>query len=99
MGKLNCWEFKQCGRNPGGAKVAELGVCPAATESRTEGMHGGKMGGRACWAIAGTFCGGKQQGSFVSKLTTCLECNFHETVLQEEGPGLTPVKAILNLVR
>jgi len=28
-GKLNCWEFKKCGRQPGGPKVAELGVCPA----------------------------------------------------------------------
>ncbi|MGE5174112.1 MAG: two-CW domain-containing protein, partial [Betaproteobacteria bacterium] len=30
MEKLNCWEHKKCGRQPGGHKVAELGVCPSA---------------------------------------------------------------------
>ncbi len=26
----NCWDFKSCGREQGGTKAAELGVCPAA---------------------------------------------------------------------
>jgi hypothetical protein len=26
---LNCWEFKKCGREAGGAKAADSGVCPA----------------------------------------------------------------------
>lgn len=26
--KFNCWEFKQCGREPGGAN-SQLGSCPA----------------------------------------------------------------------
>jgi hypothetical protein len=55
MPKLNCWEFEKCGRQPGGIKVKELGVCPAATEKRAHGINGGINGGRACWAIAGTF--------------------------------------------
>jgi hypothetical protein len=25
----NCWEFKNCGREIGGIKVKEMGVCPA----------------------------------------------------------------------
>jgi len=25
---LNCWEFKKCGREPGGEKASELGICP-----------------------------------------------------------------------
>ena len=29
----NCWEVKQCGRQPGGPKAGEFGVCPAATAS------------------------------------------------------------------
>ncbi|MFH1294085.1 MAG: two-CW domain-containing protein [Pseudomonadota bacterium] len=29
MAKTNCWEHKKCGRKVGGAKVQELGVCPA----------------------------------------------------------------------
>ena len=65
MAKKNCWEFKQCGRQVGGAKAAQLGVCPAATETRLDRMHHGVNGGRACWAVAGTLCG-VVQGTFAS---------------------------------
>ena len=36
--KLNCWEVKKCGREPEGAKVAELGECPASTENKLHGV-------------------------------------------------------------
>ena len=39
--KLNCWEHKKCGRQPGGHRVQELGVCPAATNTELHGAHGG----------------------------------------------------------
>jgi len=28
--KLNCWEFKNCGRGPGGCKAKRLGICLTA---------------------------------------------------------------------
>ena len=54
--KKNCWEIKNCGREPSGNKVEELGVCPAATEVRLNAVHEGTNAGRACWApsIPGT---------------------------------------------
>ena len=52
--KINCWEFKKCGRQPGGAKAAELGVCPATVSAVLNGAHGGQNAGRACWVIAGS---------------------------------------------
>ncbi len=73
--KLNCWEFKDCGRQPGGARVGKLGICPAAAMNR----------GRSCWAIAGTFCGGEIQGTFAHKRSTCMSCEFFLRVKQEEG--------------
>lgn len=85
MAKLNCWEFKKCGREPGGAKVNELGVCVAAIETRTDGVHGGKNGGRACWAIAGTLCKGEIQGTFAQKEQNCMKCDFYKQVRLEEG--------------
>ena len=97
MAKLNCWEFKKCGRQPGGAKVADLGACIAATESRTNGTNEGKNGGRACWAIAGTLCGGEVQGTFVAKLGNCLKCEFYQLVGQEQGADHESSKAILSL--
>lgn len=84
MEKLNCWEFKKCEREPGGAGIAELGVCPAAIERRVDGIHNGMNGGRVCWAIAGTFCRGEIQGTYALKLLDCLQCNFYQLVSKEE---------------
>jgi hypothetical protein len=93
--KQNCWEFKQCGRQPGGAKSAELGICPAATEVRLTGTNSGKNGGRACWAITGTLCGGKAQGTFANKVGNCLKCEFYQLVGAEEGSNHESAKEIL----
>lgn len=49
MGELqNCWEYKKCGREEGGAKASELSVCSAATCTETNGVNEGKNAGRAC---------------------------------------------------
>ena len=85
--KLNCWEVKQCGRQPGGEHVESLGLCQAALEKRLHGVHGGEKGGRACWVIAGTLCQGKVQGVFAKKYRTCKECDFYRMVHVEEGPN------------
>lgn len=85
MKKLNCWEAKNCGRESGGAKSKELGVCPTAVETRLEGIHGGKNAGRACWVVGGTLCGGKEQGSFAQKYHNCEKCDFYQYVRREEA--------------
>ena len=41
--KQNCWEFMKCGREPGGERVKELGVCPVALDSSANGINSGKM--------------------------------------------------------
>ena len=99
MIKMNCWEFMKCQRQPGGEKVDELGVCPASFEPRTEGMNSGKMGGRACWAITGTFCEGRIQGSFASKMLECLDCEFYRSVTHEEGLNFQNAKEILDRLK
>ena len=83
--KLNCWQVKLCGRQPFGDKVAELGVCPAASDSSIDGINSGKNGGRICWAISGTFCGETVQGTFAQKQTSCLSCEFMQLVKKEEA--------------
>lgn len=82
--KLNCWEFKKCGREPGGENIETYGVCPAATATSFDGFHGGVCAGRACWAVAGTFCGGQPQGTFARKIKNCAKCDFHQLVITEE---------------
>lgn len=85
--KENCWEFKKCGREPGGSKVATLGVCPATTEKRLTGCHGGENGGRACWIVGETLCGGEVQGNFGAKAKACFTCDFYKLVKKEEQAG------------
>lgn len=85
--KQNCWEFKGCGREPGGSKVSELGVCPAVTDTSSNGLNNGKNGGRICWAVTGTFCGGKVQGAFAQKQLSCMNCDFFKKAKAEEGFG------------
>jgi hypothetical protein len=84
--KTNCWEHKKCGRQPGGPKAAELGICPVTTYADLNGAHGGKNAGRACWVIAGSLCGGKIQGTYAMKLLNCWRCEFMNSVKQEEDP-------------
>jgi hypothetical protein len=85
MGKINCWEFKKCGREKAGLKKDTLGLCPTATEKELNGINAGKNGGRVCWAIAGSLCNGQVQGTFASKLKSCLNYNFYYLVRKEEG--------------
>jgi hypothetical protein len=83
--KKNCWEFKGCGREPGGKNASAMGVCPAATDTKLEGVHSGKNAGRACWVIAGTMCNGQVQGIFAQKYHDCRMCDFYQKVKEEEG--------------
>ena len=83
--KINCWEFKKCGRGENGPQVDDLGVCPASTEERLDGVHGGQNAGRACWVVAGSFCEGEIQGIYANKIENCRNCDFFLKVDQEEG--------------
>jgi HD-GYP domain-containing protein (c-di-GMP phosphodiesterase class II) len=78
--RLNCWEFMRCGREVGGAKAGELGVCPAYPDH-----------GRHCARVAGTLCGGEIQGTFARKFGNCRKCRFymsrHYDLIFRKGPG------------
>jgi len=75
--RLNCWEFMKCGREVGGAKAQELGVCPAYPDH-----------GRHCAHIVGTLCGGEVQGSFVQKFINCLKCPFFRSTHYDRMFGM-----------
>ena len=67
---LNCWEVLKCGREEGGEKAADLGVCAAFPDN-----------GRDCWTVAGTLCGGELQGSYAQKIGNCRKCDFYKKVM------------------
>lgn len=89
--KQNCWEFKKCGREFGGDKVKELGICPAATFTKANGFCGGDNGGRACAYVTGTFCSGTIQGTHKDKEKMCGECEFYLLLKKEEGTEMSVV--------
>lgn len=85
--RLNCWEFKKCGRESNGTNVSELGVCPASQiklDKKHKHINRGKNGGRICWVLVGTLCGGKVQGVHAEKISTCLDCDFYTYVKLQE---------------
>jgi len=80
--KLNCWEFKNCGREKGGLLVDQLGECPVASALSFDGHNGGIAAGRACWMVATEtrLCcnhGGGRRGS-------CQACEFYRRVMFDE---------------
>jgi len=69
--KINCWEFRKCGREPNGAKAAKLGICPVSIDASADGLNGGKNGGRICWVI--------------NEKPYCYHCEFHNRIISEAG--------------
>lgn len=66
--KVNCWEYMKCGRD----KDATI-KCPAYPNF-----------GRICWAVAGTFCEGKVQGTLAQKYEDCIKCKFYQKATSKE---------------
>lgn len=97
--KRNCWEVKKCGREPGGAKVAEFGVCPVTIEAKLHGVHGGSNAGRACWVVAGSLCKGEVQGTFAKKFENCEKCDFYIQVREEEFPKFVFSSVLLSKLK
>ena len=99
MSRMNCWDFFECGREPCGKKVTELGECPAAANSDLDGINDGENGGRSCWAVAGTMCGGEVQGTYAQKLGNCLKCDFHAFVRGQQREEYVGTKQILGIIK
>ena len=76
--KINCWEFKRCGREPGGENASE-GVCPVAIEQSVHGVHHGENAGRCCWLVADVL---------LQQKIICRNCDFYHSVRNDEVPEL-----------
>ncbi len=97
--QVNCWEYKNCGRQTQGDKTGKLGICPASQETKLNLANGGINAGRACWVVAGTFCGGKPQGTYVSKINNCTNCDFYQHVRETEGSNYLKTQDLLKRLR
>ena len=78
--QVKCWEYMKCGRD----KDCSM-KCPAYPNF-----------GRICWAVAGTFCEGKVQGTFAQKLEDCKKCEFYQRARKKEGGNGTEERPLEN---
>lgn len=86
---MNCWEFRKCGREPGGRLAAKQGVCPAAEFEAADGYLGGTNGGCACAFVTGTFCEEVLQGTYRDKNKNCWDCGFYRRLRHDHGAGFS----------
>ncbi|UZP67955.1 methyl-accepting chemotaxis protein [Desulfovibrio mangrovi] len=63
-----CWVYKNCGREKGGKKEKEMGVCPAWPNH-----------GYSCASVTGTYCGGVVQETFAKKIANCAKCDYFKS--------------------
>lgn len=97
---MNCWEYMKCGREEGGRNTKSLGVCIASVEKKVDGVNDGTNGGRCCWALVGTLCENRIQGTFAQKMFSCLNCEFHKIVWREQkSHNFLRVNEIKDLLR
>jgi len=83
--------------NPHLPKCWEVEGC----ESRDCPVYGHEQ--QRCWQMAGTFCGGKVQGSFVDKYSSCLNCDVFKnacpSLVEELGEQLNNMLFLLRKQR
>ena len=99
MAKLNCFEFQQCGRESSDGFFGDEDTCPTSTKQCTNGVNDGVNGGRACWAIAGSFCGGEAACTFARQVKSCLDCDFYQMVRAEEGDKFVTGSELTDLIQ
>jgi len=81
--KLNCWEYRNCGMEPGGIFSEIYGTCPVATMMKHDGVNGGRGAGRVCWRV-------KNKATAKNKVIcrhyrqSCIHCDFYRRVHSEE---------------
>jgi len=80
--KINCWQFKNCGREPGGVLADILGACPVASSMKFDGLNDGIGAGRACWMVPDSAC--RESGSHLPRVDPCHACDFYKRVLFEQ---------------
>lgn len=73
--KMNCWEFKGCGKED---------KCPARSQTEFDGINKGENAGRACWAVVGTLCRNCVQTDLALKYQDCVDCDFFDYVHEGE---------------
>lgn len=87
-GKINCWEFRNCGMEPGGIFAEIYGPCPVPRMMKHDGVNGGRGAGRNCWTIMNSTTQ-KSPNIYRNNRLSCYHCPFFKRVQSEEGLKVT----------
>jgi len=82
IAKLNCWEYKNCGREKGGLLAELSGECPVSSTMKYDGQNGGKGAGRVCWMVPDSIC------AINNSRLSCCDCDFYNRVVYEEDESV-----------
>jgi hypothetical protein len=86
--KLNCWEYLNCGMEPGGIFSKIHGPCPIPLMMRYDGVNGGQGAGRICWEIVSQRS--QNQELFACRSSrSCVHCKFYHRVHSEQEELVT----------
>ncbi len=87
--KINCWEFRNCGMEPGGIFARLHGECKVPKSMKYDGVNGGRAAGRTCWLVmndsnhrCSKYCLHSRQ--------SCTNCEFYIRVMAEEELSPAP---------
>jgi len=80
--KLNCWEFKNCGREKNGLMVPILGECAVYSYMKFDGLNEGQAAGRACWMVPHAPV--KTDAATPTCSRRCYSCEFYKRVVFEQ---------------
>ncbi|MCU0799764.1 MAG: hypothetical protein MUC62_08860 [Candidatus Thermoplasmatota archaeon] len=86
----NCWEYRRCGREPGGLNTLSQGVCPTHSFNDLDGKNGGQGGGRCCWRVPEPKGVGPALPHWSDMDRNCLGCDFFKRVSKEQGASFIP---------
>ncbi|UCD63299.1 MAG: hypothetical protein JSW34_11190 [Candidatus Zixiibacteriota bacterium] len=81
--KLNCWEFKNCGRQRGGLMADLLGACIVPEFMKYDGLNDGSGAGRACWMVPHSVTDGHNRRTATCS-RRCYTCEFYKRVVFEQ---------------
>lgn len=82
MQKLNCWQFKNCGREKDGLLADAFSECPVSVSMKFDGLNGGCGAGRVCWMV-------RKPDSCSCGNHACHTCEFYRRVLFEQDGKAT----------
>ncbi|MCI5148900.1 MAG: hypothetical protein D3916_05850 [Candidatus Electrothrix sp. MAN1_4] len=85
--KIDCWEFKKCGREPGGKNIEKYGLCSLVVSLEDNKINNKRNGERLCWSLRESACEGIMRECCVNEIKECRQCTFYIFLQESYNQG------------